>query len=359
MIRAAVFFLLIVLTWYLAGMYRYPVLLILCGIEMLILIGAVPLSHSFRRRLQICFPAKRKVAVMGEETACPVKGTYSGFLSVIRFSLTMQLSYTNGEKHRVQKLWGSCERGSHEMLFPISPLYCGILEIRLKQLQTFDYFSVFSAKKEVSDKMRITVFPKPQSLNLRLSSTEQKNVPLTEEYPFRPIGDGRHEIRQIREYRAGDPIRHIHWNLSARMDSLWLKEFERETESAVHITLDLCGTENGQAQCSAFYTLVYAFVTGLQKYIATVWIQWFDEQKKMWQKAAAANEDQCRNAIALLYLAKCTRKLGKESTGARPIPEKEDFRLNLDLELFSGNRQVHRFSLQTLEQEIREYIFDL
>lgn len=79
----------------------------------------------------------------------------------------------------------------------------------------------------------------------------------------------------------------------------------------------------------------------------------------MWQKAAAANEDQCRNAIALLYLAKCTRKLGKESTGARPIPEKEDFRLNLDLELFSGNRQVHRFSLQTLEQEIREYIFDL
>lgn len=43
----------------------------------------------------------------------------------------------------------------------------------------------------------------------------------------------------IREYVRGDSIRHIDWKTSAKMDSLYVKEFERTANSSISVLLDL------------------------------------------------------------------------------------------------------------------------
>lgn len=54
------------------------------------------------------------------------------------------------------------------------------------------------------------------------------------------------EFRQIREYRAGDSVRSIHWRTSARMNDLMVREFEENREHDAVILLDLSGSTGGR-----------------------------------------------------------------------------------------------------------------
>lgn len=359
MVRTAVFFLFILITWYLAGMYRYPVLLVLLGIEMILLPGSIFLARFFRRTLQVEFSVKSKNMIQGEETGCRMETIYEGALPVSRFSLKIELFYVDDERHLRKKYEGSCERGTNEVFFSLCPPYCGILEVQIKMIRTYDYFSLCSAKKKAQDHMQVLVFPKPVRLKFLLISSERNAAAYSEEKTVGKYGGGNNEIRQLREYQPGDPIRHIHWNLSARTDSIWLKEFYRETTSTVYVTLDLYGTENSLLQRSAFYTLLYALIMGLLEHAPSVRIQWFDWQREIWHEEKASDEDDCRDILGLLYFEKCLRITKEDMAKFRKIPEKEDFRLNLYLELYAGDEQIHRFSPDNLEEEITRNVFVL
>ena len=46
------------------------------------------------------------------------------------------------------------------------------------------------------------------------------------------------ELIQLREYRSGDPLRHIHWKASARMGRLQVRETEQEHHQAFRLWID-------------------------------------------------------------------------------------------------------------------------
>jgi uncharacterized protein (DUF58 family) len=49
---------------------------------------------------------------------------------------------------------------------------------------------------------------------------------------------------EVREYQFGDEIRFIDWNVSARMDRLYMKVFEEEREQSLMILFDASGSGN-------------------------------------------------------------------------------------------------------------------
>lgn len=72
----------------------------------------------------------------------------------------------------------------------------------------------------------------------------------------------------MRDYRAGDPARWVHWRSSARRDQLVVREFEQEVSTPVSILVT--GMDTGDAPDSAFEAVVsaaasvalYALATG-------------------------------------------------------------------------------------------------
>jgi len=50
---------------------------------------------------------------------------------------------------------------------------------------------------------------------------------------------GDDEFFGLRDYRAGDPVRHIHWRTSAKRGELVIRQFEREENRAIGVVLDL------------------------------------------------------------------------------------------------------------------------
>jgi len=47
------------------------------------------------------------------------------------------------------------------------------------------------------------------------------------------------EFEQVREYQPGDDIRHIDWNVTARMSQLFVKEYREERELTVMLVVDV------------------------------------------------------------------------------------------------------------------------
>jgi uncharacterized protein (DUF58 family) len=96
---------------------------------------------------------------------------------------------------------------------------------------------------------------------------EPSSYPHEELHERARIGAGE-EYLGVREYRAGDPIRTVHWKTSARAGHLVVREFEQEASS--HVVVVLAGTDHGEPPDSSYETLVsaaasvarYALVTG-------------------------------------------------------------------------------------------------
>src|SRR3982751_734139 len=50
-------------------------------------------------------------------------------------------------------------------------------------------------------------------------------------------------FREVRQYQAGDDVRSIDWNVSARMNDTFVKVFVEEREMTVMIAVDLSASE--------------------------------------------------------------------------------------------------------------------
>src|SRR5436309_429670 len=46
------------------------------------------------------------------------------------------------------------------------------------------------------------------------------------------------DFREVREYEPGDDVRHVDWNVSARMDALYVREYTEDRELAAWLLLD-------------------------------------------------------------------------------------------------------------------------
>ena len=88
--------------------------------------------------------------------------------------------------------------------------------------------------------------------DLEIKSKKLTNHLFTGEYHTAFKGRGM-AFKEVKEYAAGDDIRFIDWNVSARMDSTYSKVFEEERELSVYLLVDasasnLFGTQQQNKQ---------------------------------------------------------------------------------------------------------------
>lgn len=90
----------------------------------------------------------------------------------------------------------------------------------------------------------VTTLVYPQYFNIKKIplSANLKNLHQGD-YPIEKVS-GIDEFIGVREYRHGDPIKHIHWVSSAKRDELIVKEFNNVNESSISIVLDLHHNKN-------------------------------------------------------------------------------------------------------------------
>ena len=389
--KRAAFLLFVILSFYIAGLYRYPPLLVLSAAALLSLPLLFFLPRHLKRRLLVEQVRKSETARKEEELVCELRVRNTGRLPVSRFGLRVSAWYGDGQAvrkvsgadgaMRPQKyrmvLYGGCDSGESVLRFSILAGHCGLMRISLDRLRVYDYFSLFSAGEKLQEEMTAAVFPAPTELRLVFSSAEAGREEPETVSACAVSGDSRDEVRQLREYRPGDLGRDIHWNQSARMDALWVREYERETEEIAEIYLFPGRPGQGKRRfrkkqreearlnrLDDFYLLLSALIHGLLKQEIRVRVYW--QRKKngqMYQNGREGgflirNPEDLRQLLLFLY--KEGFPFVDETAGELPGKAMgEGFCLNPDLELYWNGRLIHQFSRQRLEWEVEEMVFVL
>lgn len=357
--KKVIFFLLMLFTFYWSGMYHSLPLLALCLAEFLLFLILYILPRVLRRHLSVAFPKRKGTALANAETVCRVTVQNKGKLPVSRIGLRLRVWYEQDSKGVEKKLYGGASCGESDLEFALCPTYCGLLRVRIDRLRVYDYLSLFSSAKKIKEDMNIAIFPGEQALRITFAKFGWEQSDMPEEQTVSRPGDSYNEIRQIREYRMGDPGRHIHRNLSARTDQLWVKEYERDTDLQADILLDLTGLLDASTPSkSAFYQLLSALVLGLLKEMTMVRLHWDAADGESSVHANVANKEQCRELLLSLYQAEFSQDAEPTEASDRAEAFGESvFKLTAELSLFAGDTLLHRFSAETLEQEIQEKVF--
>ena len=262
-----------------------------------------------------------------------------------RFALRYRICGQEKEDVCKRKLYGNSACGENLLTYEDTAGHCGIFNFRARSLKVYDYLALFSRKRTIRAEMKVVVFPKKYEMKLE---TETAFIGSEEPYPqssFLPES-GSGEIRQLREYRDGDLARHIHWNQTARTGRLWVKEYEEEAKGEVRLFLDLKEQEEAvSSDWDAFYTLLYALLSGLLQKAASVRVYW--RGKTGLSEIAIRDDAQCRKLLFWLYTDRIEDETGGEGKNIEGA-----MRLTRDLSWYAGERLLFRFSKEKLMEEL-------
>ena len=112
----------------------------------------------------------------------------------------------------------------------------GEAHIESAQLRSAAPFGVAERRRRRPVEASTLVLPRTESVgSLPFVELTMSREPATRTEPLR--GQGR-EYLTVRAYRPGDPMRHVHWGLTARHGELMVREFEQERTPRLAIWLD-------------------------------------------------------------------------------------------------------------------------
>lgn len=378
-----------ILTGYMAGVFRSVPLMVLAAAEAILFGAAFCLCHYFRQGMSAEVLRHGEAAEKDVWFSCRIRVKNAGRLPVSCFVVKLRYGYgreQNGKKRKYRKknleargdaehsgrhmdgegekrtetefrtkyINGSCDQGESIVQFEARGQYCGLMTIRLTALRVYDYLTLFSASRRMSQEVEVAVYPQERALHLELSAFGDGADPrLPEQLSFRG-GENGGEIRQLREYQSWDSSRFIHWNLSARTGQLWVKEYEKEADRCIGLFLDLEGMEEkGEAEADAYYELLSALVLGLLGHTASVRVWWQDGVSGNGEEMEISHAEQCRDLLLALYRRKFSEsgaeKEGNSSPG-NPVPI--FLKLDLQLRLYRNDLLLYTFSAENLEEEI-------
>src|SRR5699024_2712200 len=111
----------------------------------------------------------------------------------------------------------------------------GYYEIGSVEVIISDVFGIFSLRKTYSSKASLLVYPEASNISyFPINSVEQRGELPIDDILFKDWS----RLDSLREFREGDSFKSIHWKLSAKLDDLIIKEYEKRGDAKMGIFVD-------------------------------------------------------------------------------------------------------------------------
>lgn len=326
-------FLLLTGTAVAAGMSRSPALLALAAALLGLILLLFLTARLNRKRVSAAFESRAACTLAGEETALRLTVQSSGKRGVLRAKARVVTRYEGEKKGKKRVIGGIAPRGTGEIPFTLRAPLCGALTLRVTRVWVSDPLGIFSAGRREESEMTVAVIPPPSGETLEALLADGESPDEGEENRY-GAPQAQDDIRQIREYRDGDPVRHIHWNQSAKTERLWVKEYEGETSRRVGLRLDAGGLGALPPKAADAYIRAAASLTrALLREVPAVLAVFGDAGG-----IAVRGEEDCREMLLMLIRAAA----GGQPEFSEP-PADCELSLTTDLRLLYGGKTVKTF----------------
>lgn len=203
LIAAFIFFLFykMWLSWY--------ILIALLAIPVFALI--VTIAASLTVKFSIVNPA---VTVKGKPAF--IKLSIEGIASAFSFYKVKMITTDHMAGTQEKKVIVICDNGVTKI--PLETNHCGAYSYKLSKLKVYDLLGFFHFDQNINKDIELLVKPSPEMPGYMpdMYGFKAKNL--------RKSSKPNSEIYDIRDYQLGDPVKTIHWKMSAKKDKYLVKE---------------------------------------------------------------------------------------------------------------------------------------
>ena len=256
-----------------------------CALMLLLALGILfGILHLFYTvsHVQIEFP---EVVVESSQKgtghlAIRIKNT--GKLSVQQTSMKLYLK--DSQQHIVSFIpvnFSIPHREASLVELEVSSHLCGrfYLETRLAKFYSPFHLVCFPYRKVLQ--CEALFYPEPFPLDIQVTEATRYFAAESEEFEDLVPGMALHPINEIREFLPGDRVRQIHWKLSARTDSLLVRDMGKPDGFPVLVFLQL-QILHGQAAASSlsqFWEFAVSLSFALLESKCRHFVIWFDQKE--------------------------------------------------------------------------------
>ena len=172
------------------------------------------------------------------------------------------------EKVKIYNLKSHCiADGVTEVALELPCERCESVKIDVEKIYVYDYLKVFMLSRKVNISSCVLVMPRIPDVGV--ISKIQKDISEDEGMMYSTVkpGDDPTEIFAVREYEGGDKIRNIHWKLSAKTNSIMVKEYGLPLTDHDRVVVDIFPMDKKERKeiINQVYDLLYGLITDMTK----------------------------------------------------------------------------------------------
>lgn len=358
--RKIIYFLFLVLTFYLAGRYRLEVLNLLVFAELILFSTLFFTTRYFRKSIDAKIEVHSREVKKGNVIKGKILITNQGYLPITRFCVKIEYFNNKVSKTAIREIKGYISgRSTSEVEFQMKSKYCGILNLKVREIKVYDYLILFNQKKKSESDIDILILPSGYQLMAEIENKDYVYFSLEEGKYSEILMNQPPEILWIDKYRQGDSIRDIHWKLSARNDEVLSKKYSSDIENKIIFFIDLRKeTDLSIEKKDVFYELCSAISLGLMENKITHLVRWYDiEKSNIQEKLVRTEEDYIDMIEELMLKAKIYNEEANEELLSKMQSYESDFEtvvsLKLDFNLTLNNKHLlMKFTEENYVQEI-------
>lgn len=288
--KKIIYAVMIAATIYLNMMYKWPMGIYLLSAELCLFFFCVLSAFHTSLHVRTALEMDKIIIEQGENCNIVIKIQNRSITGAsVKTVLTYHYISGGGKQKLINRSYIN-KRDTKEETCCFVPDYCGKIEIHVKKIYCYGFLELFAASKKCNEIIMATVMPKPHPVNL-IVSNKTKWFPIDgESYADNRSGEDSAEIYDVREYQAGDRMQKVHWKLSAREDSLYIKEFSYPLGAAVIFMLE-GGRSSSAKNTPAFIEAVVTIATALMEAGCPHYVIWKKKEDDKIQRLLIQNEE--------------------------------------------------------------------
>lgn len=303
--KKGIYLLIMIVTVYLNIMYAWDVGGRILAAEIIFLFFCLVIAAL--EKTQVSGHIEMKKTMLEQNEICNIQVQVRNCLKW-SIPVKLQVSCRNIANRTEKKMkYKVCLEGGREQKIQCEwkPEACGKIEISIKKIVCYDMLGLFGIPKRLKESVFATVIPKPYPVNLVISSRTKWFPVDGESYAQDRNGEDSAEIYDVREYQAGDRMQKVHWKLSARENTLYIKEFSYPLGAAVVVLLEEDALRHGVG--GTFMEAVVSVLTALFEQECACYVAWKKKEEDELTRVLVRKEEElyvCINEI-LEFSQKC------------------------------------------------------
>ena len=211
---------------YLAMMFnRYPSVVVLWMIVVVPLLMGVSVLGA-KKKVAFSMHAEQSVIEQGEDAELLLTWKNRSIFPVAKGKCEIVYQHELDNRERKETIYFCVDsRSKEQQKITLQCPHCGKITGCATKMQMIDYFGLFVSKKKLEEIQTFVVTPSVKEI------LEEEESSVTEQ--MEEEGDSWDlyaetgmEQKEIREYRPGDSLKHIHWKASAKKNKWMTREME-------------------------------------------------------------------------------------------------------------------------------------